>query len=62
VPVTTLRAAMVVGPGSAALETIVALVDSLPAMVCPRWVSTQTQPIAIDDMVAYLGRVCGLER
>ena len=48
VPVTTLRAAMVVGAGSAAFETILALVDRLPAMICPRWVSTPTQPIAID--------------
>jgi uncharacterized protein YbjT (DUF2867 family) len=61
VPVTTLRAAMIVGPGSAALETILALVDRLPAMVCPRWVSTPTQPIAIDDTVAYLAAVCGRE-
>jgi uncharacterized protein YbjT (DUF2867 family) len=61
VPVTTLRAAMVVGRGSAAFETIVALVDRLPAMVTPRWVSTRTQPIAISDIVAYLAGVCGLE-
>jgi uncharacterized protein YbjT (DUF2867 family) len=59
VPVTTLRAAMVIGAGSAAFETILALVDHLPAMVCPRWVSTPTQPIAIDDVVAYLAAVCG---
>lgn len=61
VPVTTLRAAMVVGRGSAAFETIVALVDRLPAMVAPRWVSTRTQPIALPDVVAYLAGVCGLE-
>jgi uncharacterized protein YbjT (DUF2867 family) len=61
VPVTTLRAAMVVGAGSAAFETILALVDRLPAMICPRWVSTPTQPIAIDDIVAYLAAVCGRE-
>lgn len=61
VPVTTLRAAMVVGSGSAAFETIVALVDRLPAMICPRWVSTPTQPIAIADVIAYLTGVCGLE-
>jgi uncharacterized protein YbjT (DUF2867 family) len=61
VPVTTLRAAMIVGPGSAAFETILALVDRLPAMICPRWVSTPTQPIAIDDAVAYLAAVCGRE-
>ena len=59
VPVTTLRAAMVVGAGSAAFETILALVNRLPAMICPRWVSTPTQPIAIDDVVAYLAAACG---
>jgi uncharacterized protein YbjT (DUF2867 family) len=61
VPVTTLRAGMVVGPGSAAFETIRALVDRLPAMICPRWVSTPTQPIALRDVVDYLAAVCGLE-
>ncbi|MDQ2984461.1 MAG: NAD(P)H-binding protein [Actinomycetota bacterium] len=60
VPVTTLRAAMVVGRDSAAFETIVALVDRLPAMLCPSWVSTPTQPIALDDVVRYLAGVCGL--
>ena len=59
VPVTTLRAAMIVGKGSAAFETIVALVDRLPAMITPRWVSTPTQPIAIDDVSRYLAGVCG---
>ena len=52
---------MVVGADSAAFETILALVDRLPAMVCPRWVSTPTQPIAIDDVVRYLAAVCGRE-
>ena len=61
VPVTTLRAAMVVGKGSAAFETIGALVDRLPAMVCPRWVSTETQPIALEDVVRYLAGVAGRE-
>ena len=61
VPVTTLRAAMVVGAGSAAFETIVALVDRLPAMICPRWVSTPTQPIAIADIVAYLAAAAGAD-
>ena len=61
VPVTTLRAAMVVGRGSAAFETIVSLVDRLPAMVTPRWVSTRTQPVALGDVVEYLARVCGLD-
>jgi uncharacterized protein YbjT (DUF2867 family) len=57
VPVTTLRAAVVVGKGSAGFETIVALVDRLPVMVAPRWVSTPTQPIALDDVVGYLADV-----
>jgi uncharacterized protein YbjT (DUF2867 family) len=61
VPVTTLRAAIVIGRDSAAFETIVSLVDRLPAMVTPRWVSTRTQPIALEDVVAYLAGVCGLE-
>lgn len=61
VPVTTLRAAMVVGRGSAAFETILALVDRLPAMICPRWVSTPTQPIALADAADYLARVVGSE-
>jgi uncharacterized protein YbjT (DUF2867 family) len=54
VPVTTLRAAVVVGKGSAGFETIVALVDRLPAMIAPRWVSTPTQPIALDDVIRFL--------
>ena len=61
VPVTTLRAGMVVGAGSAAFETIVALVNRLPAMICPRWVSVPTQPIALKDVVSYLSGVMGLE-
>ena len=58
---TTLRAAMIVGAGSAAFETIRALVDRLPVMVCPRWVSVKTQPVALDDVVAVLVAVCGRE-
>jgi uncharacterized protein YbjT (DUF2867 family) len=52
---------MVVARGSAAFETVVALVDRLPAMVTPRWVSTRTQPIALSDVVSYLTAVCGRE-
>jgi uncharacterized protein YbjT (DUF2867 family) len=61
IPVTTLRAAMVVGAGSAAFETIRALVDRLPVMICPRWVGVPTQPIALRDVTGYLAGVCGLE-
>jgi uncharacterized protein YbjT (DUF2867 family) len=62
VPVTTLRAAMIVGKGSAAFETILGLVDRLPLMLTPSWVSTPTQPIALDDATRYLAGVCGDER
>ena len=52
---------MVVGKGSAAFETIAALVDRLPAMILPRWARTPTQPIALADVVRYLAGVCGNE-
>jgi uncharacterized protein YbjT (DUF2867 family) len=62
VPVTTLGAAMIVGAGSAAFETILALVDRLPVMVCPRWVSVETQPVALVDVVAALVAVAAEPR
>ncbi|HMJ01677.1 MAG TPA: NAD(P)H-binding protein [Conexibacter sp.] len=48
------RAAMVIGAGGASFEMLRALVRRLPAMVCPRWIDTRTQPIAVDDVVAAL--------
>jgi uncharacterized protein YbjT (DUF2867 family) len=59
VPVTTLRAGMVVAKGSAAFEPIAAHVDRLPVMILPRWAKTPTQPIALADVVRYLAGVCG---
>lgn len=59
VPVTTLRAAMVIGKGSAAFETILGLVKRLPVMITPSWVSTPTQPIAVEDVARYLAGVGG---
>jgi uncharacterized protein YbjT (DUF2867 family) len=53
---------MVIGRGSAAFETILALVDRLPAMITPAWVSTPTQPIALYDIARYLAAVGGDER
>src|SRR6188472_4433753 len=61
VSVTTLRAAMIIGKGSAAFETILGLVKRLPVMVTPSWDSTPTQPIALDDVTQYLAGVCGNE-
>jgi uncharacterized protein YbjT (DUF2867 family) len=49
-----LRAALVIGRGSASFEILHQLVDRLPAMVCPKWVDTRCQPIALDDVLAYL--------
>jgi uncharacterized protein YbjT (DUF2867 family) len=54
VPVTVLRAAIVVGDGGISWEIVRQLVDHLPAMITPRWVKTRCQPIAIDDVVRYL--------
>ena len=54
VPITVLRAAIVVGAGGISWEIIRQLVDHLPAMVTPRWVSTRCQPIAVDDVIGYL--------
>lgn len=54
VPTLELRASIVIGSGSTAFEMIRALVDRLPVMVTPRWVGTMTQPIAIEDVLAYL--------
>ena len=54
VPVTVLRAGIIVGRGGISWEITRQLVDHLPAMVTPRWVGTRTQPIALDDVVRYL--------
>jgi len=51
---TTLRAAIVVGAGSASFEMVTQLARRLPLMTTPRWVRTECQPIAIDDVVTYL--------
>lgn len=60
VPVTTLRAGIIVGHGGISWELTRQLVEHLPAMVTPRWVRTRTQPIAIDDVVRYLVAVLEL--
>jgi uncharacterized protein YbjT (DUF2867 family) len=54
IPTIELRASIVIGSGSASFEMVRALVEKLPVMVTPRWVRMQTQPIAIEDVVAYL--------
>lgn len=57
VPVTVLRAAMIIGSGSASFEILRYLVQRLPVMITPKWVSTPCQPIAVDNVLAYL---CGV--
>ena len=59
VPVTVLRAAVVIGHGGISWEITRQLVDHLPAMIAPRWVETRTQPIALPDVVRYLVAVLG---
>ncbi|HET8799348.1 MAG TPA: DUF2867 domain-containing protein, partial [Thermoanaerobaculia bacterium] len=54
VPVVELRASIVIGSGSLSFELIRALVERLPIMITPRWVEVEAQPIAIDDLLAYL--------
>jgi len=54
VPVIELRASIILGSGSLSFELIRALVERLPVMLCPRWVQSPAQPIAIEDVIAYL--------
>jgi uncharacterized protein YbjT (DUF2867 family) len=54
VPVTVIRAGIIIGHGGISWELTRQLVAHLPAMVTPRWVATRTQPIAADDIVRYL--------
>jgi uncharacterized protein YbjT (DUF2867 family) len=61
VPVTSLRAALVIGAGGSSFSILEKLVRRLPAMVCPAWTNTPTQPIALADVVALVGAVLGRE-
>lgn len=60
IPLTVLRASIIVGSGSASFEIVRDLAEKLPVMVCPRWVDTLCQPIAIRNVIDYLTGV--LER
>ena len=59
---TFLRAAVIIGAGGASFEMVKALVERLPVMITPRWVSTLCQPIAVDDVIAYLAGCLADER
>ena len=60
-PVVELRAAVVLGAGSISFEMLRYLTERLPFMVCPRWVRTTIQPIALADLIAYLVRALDVE-
>jgi uncharacterized protein YbjT (DUF2867 family) len=61
-PVTYFRAGMVVGAGSESYRTLRYLVQRLPAMIGPAWLRNPTQPIAVDDTIAYLAAALDVER
>lgn len=61
IPVTTLKAGIIVGSGSSSFEIIRDLVEKLPLMITPRWLNTKTQPIAVRNVLQYLSGVLGKE-
>ena len=54
VPVTEFRAAVIIGPGSISFQMIRYLVERLLVMVCPKWIYSRIQPIAIEDLLEYM--------
>ncbi len=62
IPITVLRAAMIIGSGSASFEILRYLVERLPVMVTPRWVQTESQPIAVRNVLEYLVGVLTVEK
>ncbi|MGB5813091.1 MAG: NAD(P)H-binding protein [Polyangiales bacterium] len=61
VPVTTLRAGLIVGRGGSSFQIVARLVQRLPVMICPRWTLTRTQAVALRDVVMLLDYVVGRE-
>ena len=61
VPVTEIRAGIIVGPGSAAYEVIRDLVNHLPVMVTPKWVQSKSSPIALENLLEYVVRVAFID-
>jgi len=60
VPLVEFRASVILGSGSLSFELIRALTERLPVMICPRWVATLAQPIAVEDVIAYLAAALDL--
>jgi uncharacterized protein YbjT (DUF2867 family) len=61
VPVITLRAGLVIGPGGSSFEMMARLVRRLPMMACPAWTQTRTQPVALDDVIRVIDACLGDE-
>ena len=59
VPLTSLRAAIIIGSGGASFEIIRDLVEKLPIMIAPKWLDTKCQPIGIRNVMEYLEQCCG---
>lgn len=57
IPVTVLRAAIIIGSGGASFEIIRDLVEKLPVMIAPKWLNTKCQPIGIRNVIQYLEKV-----
>lgn len=62
IPVTVLRASIIIGAGSASFEIIRDLVEKLPVMIAPKWVRTRCQPIAVDDVLYFLTKILLMPR
>ncbi len=60
-PLVYVRAAMIIGPGSASYDILVHLIRRLPVMIVPRWLDTRTQPIALRDVVTTLADLADRE-
>lgn len=61
VPVTTLRAGLILGGRGSSFQVMARLVRRLPAMICPRWTNTKHQPVALRDVIRYIDGVLGRE-
>ncbi|MFT7032203.1 MAG: hypothetical protein ACJA2S_000702 [Cyclobacteriaceae bacterium] len=61
-PLTTLRAGIIVGPGGSSFEIVEKLVTRLPAMLCPEWTKSDTQSIALDDVLTIVDFCVGNQR
>lgn len=59
VPVTVLRAGLILGPSGSSMEILLRIARRLPVMVCPRWTNSPTQPIALSDVLALIEWVVG---